>query len=89
MKRRGFRELAGWADAKDRTTRLLKQVATELERLSARWKPADDDSEPFGLSELASWLPFAPPDPEFARVRLSAPGGLKGFLVVHRAVLES
>ena len=89
MKRRGFVELARLADAKDRTTRLFKRVVTEFERIGARWKATDDDSEVFRLTELASWLPFAPPDPDFARVKLSAPGGLRGVLVIHRAVLES
>lgn len=89
MKRRTFGEFARLTDARDRTTRLFKQVVNELERLGARWTSTDDDSDAFLLTELASWLPFSPPDPEFARVKLSAPDGMRGFLLIHRAVLES
>jgi hypothetical protein len=89
MRRRAFSEFAGLANAGSRTTRLFKHLVSELERLGVCWKTTEEDPDTLGLSELASWLPFAPPDPEFARLSLSGPGGLRGFLLVHRAVLDA
>ena len=86
-KRRTIREFVGATDANSRTGRLLRTVANELRRLGVRWTPPDDDNTAY--AEWLDWMTVSPADRDYEEMKLSAPRGIRGCLVVHRAVLES
>jgi hypothetical protein len=86
-RRRTLREFAGTTDAKTRTARLLRTVANELERLGVRWNEQEDAGTAF--FDFASWMTLSASDSDYEAVSLKAPRGIKGCLLVHRAVLQS
>lgn len=87
MRRRTMREFAGVSGASGRAARLLKTVANELQRLGVRWTLPHDDQTV--STEWVDWVTLSPADREYEAVSLSAPTGIRGCLLVHRAVLQS
>jgi hypothetical protein len=86
MRRGSIRKFASVSSASSRAARLLKTVANELQRLGVRWTAPDDDQTVY--SEWADWMTLSPADHQYEAVTLSAPRGIRGCLLVHRAVLQ-
>lgn len=84
-RRRTLRKFAGVTSAKNRTTRLLRTVANELERLGVRWNATAEDA----YLDLANSMTVSPSDSDFEAVSLDTPRGIRGCLLVHRAILSS
>jgi hypothetical protein len=82
-----MREFVAMTDAKSRTARLLKTVANELQRLGVRWTAPDDEGTAY--AELLDSMTVSPADSDYEAMRLDSPRGVRGCLLVHRAVLES
>lgn len=80
-----MREFVGATDANSRTGRLLRTVANELQKLGVRWTPTDDENTAY--AEWVDWMTVSPADRDYEAVTLDAPCGIRGCLVVHRAVL--
>jgi hypothetical protein len=85
-KRRTLREYAVMADAKTRTTRLLRTVANELGRLGVRWNADEDESVTF--FDWANWMTVSPADSDYEAVSISTPRGIRGCLLIHRDLLH-
>lgn len=86
-RRRALREFAGATDdAKTRAARLLRTVANEFERLGARWHEQEDAAAAY--FDFARWMTVSPSDSDYEAVMLNAPRGIRGWLLVHRAVLQ-
>ena len=85
-KRRTMREFVAASNASTRAARLLRTVANELQRLGVRWTPPEDDHTAY--AEWLDWMTVSAADRDYEALRLDA-RGIRGCLVVHRAVLES
>jgi hypothetical protein len=89
-KRQEKRRFSTGSDTASRTARLFRTVAHELERLGVRWPSGDGEAESADRnSDLLAWIAATPRESEYQSLKLRAPHGCTGWLLIHRSVLTS
>ena len=90
MSKRQEKRRFGASDTESRTARLFRTVAHELERLGVKWPSGDGEADSADRnSDLLAWIAAAPRESEYQSLKLRAPRGCTGWLLIHRSVLTS